>query len=87
MTTTYRINDLAHPRLPVPIQVLNRVLAPFTRLVRLDEKDLLKTPRRIMLERGVHSNWAKKVGVIAEVDRVLIHRLYCYQQTEKKRSL
>src|SRR5579884_2026747 len=46
MTATYRINDLAHPRLPLPIWMLNRVLAPFTSWVRLDESDLLKRAMR-----------------------------------------
>ena len=34
-----------------------------------EARDATETPRHMMLERGAHSNWAKKVGVIAEVDR------------------
>ena len=41
MTTVHRITDLAEPRLPGPIRVLNRVLAPFLGRVRLAEADLL----------------------------------------------
>jgi Sulfotransferase family len=43
MTTIYRIDDLAEPRLPWPVRTLNRALAPFTRWVRLDEAALLST--------------------------------------------
>ena len=39
--TAQRIVDLAHPQLPRPLWLLNRVLAPFTRWVQLAENDLL----------------------------------------------
>ncbi len=43
MTTMYRIDDLAEPRLPWPVRILNRALAPLAGWVRLDEIALLNT--------------------------------------------
>lgn len=39
--TIYQIDDLARPRLPLPMRVLNKALAPFAPIVRLDENRLL----------------------------------------------
>jgi len=39
----HRIDDLAEPRLPWPVRILNRALAPFAGGVRLDEGALLTT--------------------------------------------
>ncbi len=41
-----RIEDLAHPRLPLPLRALNLAGRPFARGVRLDEADLLAAARR-----------------------------------------
>ena len=46
MTTIYRIDDLARPRLPWPVRTLNRALAPFAQWVRLDETALLTAVKK-----------------------------------------
>src|SRR5712692_906498 len=43
MTAMYRIDDLAEPRLPWPVRILNRAFAPLVGWVRLDEIALLNT--------------------------------------------
>ena len=41
-----RIDDLARPRLPLPLRALNLAGRPFARGVRLDEAGLLAAARR-----------------------------------------
>ena len=41
-----RIDDLARPRLPLPLRALNLAGRPFARGVRLDEEGLLASARR-----------------------------------------